>query len=72
MELTNSGNQIKEKLETEIKELNAQKMKMQNELEELGRNEENTMILVNSLEQKIKQITNEKKDYEFLLTKYHD
>jgi len=60
----------KEKLIDEITEIRAQKEKLENDIKDWMSTAENNTILVNTLEQKIRQITSEKRDFELLLTKY--
>ena len=44
--------------------------KLQNEIKDWIATAENNSIMANSLEQKVKQISTEKRDYELLLTRY--
>jgi len=58
-------------LNIKMQELITQNEGLQNELKEWISTAETSNILVNALEQKIKQISDEKKDYELLLTRVH-
>jgi chromosome segregation ATPase len=56
-------------LNMKMQELSAQNERLESEVKEWMSTAETSNVLVNALEQKIKQISDEKKDYELLLTK---
>lgn len=52
-----------------MQELTEQKDKMQEDVKDWMATVGNNMAMINSLEQKVRQITAEKRDYELLLTR---
>ncbi len=62
--------ELKDKLSDEIRELSAQKEKVESDLKDWMATAENNTIMINTLEQKVRQITSEKRDFELMLTRY--
>ena len=60
----------REKLSDELTEFIAQKDKVQNDLKDWMTTAENNAVLISTLEQKIRQISSEKRDFELLLTRF--
>ena len=60
----------KERLSEEFEEIILQKEKAQNDLKDWMANSAKNVAMINTLEQKIRQIASEKRDYELLLTRY--
>jgi DNA repair exonuclease SbcCD ATPase subunit len=61
----------KERLEEQLRDQLIVNDKLENEIKDWIATAENNSIMVNSLEQKVKQISAEKRDYELLLTRVH-
>eukprot|EP00826_Nyctotherus_ovalis_P020861 TRINITY_DN16624_c0_g1_i1.p1 TRINITY_DN16624_c0_g1~~TRINITY_DN16624_c0_g1_i1.p1 ORF type:complete len:126 (-),score=20.06 TRINITY_DN16624_c0_g1_i1:128-505(-) len=70
VEALSTERKFKEDLNAAAQNLFSQNEALQNDLKEWISTAETNSILVNTLEQKIKQISDEKKDYEALLTRY--
>jgi hypothetical protein len=55
----------------EMQEILIQKERGQEDIKEWMATVGNNVAMINSLEQKVRQITSEKRDYELLLTRYY-
>jgi len=54
----------------EMREISKEKEKAQEDIKEWMTTVGTNVAMINSLEQKVRQITSEKRDYELLLTRY--